>query len=71
MENTPPAVSEHDMKAQLKEFASNYMFRTRLFPNLSKMCRCNLSLNPCHDSFSRKKLCSNKANYDMLKKYFE
>ena len=42
------------MKAQLKEHASNDKFK--LFSNLSKIHRCNLPLNPCHDSFSRKKL---------------
>ena len=29
---------------------------------LSKIYMCNLSLNPCHDSFSRKKLFVNEAN---------
>ena len=52
---------KNDMKAQLKELTSNDMFKT-LFPNLSKIHRCNLSLNPCHDNFSRKKLFSNGAN---------
>ena len=42
------------MKAQLKELAYNDMFNT-FFPNLSKICMCNLYLDPCHDSFSRKK----------------
>ena len=44
---------KNDMKAQLKELASNDMFKT-LFPNLNKY-RCNQSLNPCHNSFSRNK----------------
>ena len=52
---------KNNMKGQLKELASNNLFKT-LFCNLSKTRMCNLSLNPCHDSFSRKKLFSNEAN---------
>ena len=52
---------KNDMKAQLKELASSDMFKT-LFPNLSKTRRCNQSLNPCYDIFSREKLFSTEAN---------
>ena len=41
----------NDRKAQLKELACCNMCKT-LFPNLSKIRRWNLSLNPCHVSFS-------------------
>ena len=51
----------NDRKAQLQELASNDMCKT-FFPNLSKICMWNLSLIPCHDSFSRKALFLYEAN---------
>ena len=54
---------ENDMKAQLKELASNDMIKT-LFPNLSKIGA--MSLNPYHDSFSRKKLFLNEKKREEI-----
>ena len=52
---------KNDMMSQLKERASNDMFKT-VFPNLSKMCRHILSLNLCDSSFIRKKIFSIKTH---------
>ena len=50
--------SQVQFKAQLKELASNDMFKTL---SQFKQNRYNLSLNPCYDSFSRKKLFSSET----------